>query len=107
MSRIAEDPAGRYAEAVMTVLAEEFVSLRHDTYTEKIVRNAIIRHAQNPDEPFETSIDLTRNWRLHREDAFRERWRVKIGCHKDNWTEDDIRFSDSVNRKLDAIRVET
>lgn len=105
MSTLTENLAARYATAVTDALAAEFVSLRHDAYTERMLRRSIIRHAQQPDEPFETCIDMPRNWRLHREDGFRERWRVRLACHKDNWTDKDIRFTDSVNARLRAIKL--
>jgi hypothetical protein len=101
MPTITEQAAQRYAAAAIRVLAEDFPGV-DASYTTK----QIVRHVQNPAEPFETCIDLTREWRLHREDAFNDRRRVLIACHKDNWTEADIRFSDSVNARLRAIKLE-
>ena len=102
MATLTENQAARYAEDVVKVLATDFPIIGDSLFAEE----QIARHAQNPDVPFEMSIDFTREWRLHREDAFKERRRVKLGCHKDNWTEADIRFSDSVNARLRAIRLE-
>lgn len=100
MPTITEQAAQRYAAAVIDVLASDFPAI-DAAFTEE----RIAQHVLNPHEPFETCIDLTREWRLHREDAFNDRRRVQIGCHKDHWTEADIRFSDSVNARLRAIRL--
>lgn len=105
MPTITGQAAQRYAAAVVDELAAALPGVPLLPHLEQI-KDAIVRHALNPSEPFETCIDLTRNWRLHREDAYHDRRCVLMHCHKDNWTDRDIRFSDSVNARLRAIKLE-
>jgi hypothetical protein len=105
MPQITETLAGRYAFAVHQVLADHFPDLA-TSYLGMSVRGKIARQAASPDHRFEVIVTYTREWRLHPADVCDDPWRVRLGCHKDNWTEADRRFSDSVNARLRTIRLE-
>lgn len=108
MPEIYAHTAHAYAEAVVAVLAEEFPSVTHGSSLGRMVLQDVAWQAQNPTRSFEVIVTYTREWRLHPEelDFGSDRWRVVLGCHKDHWTEADIRFSDFVNARLRAIRLE-
>ena len=107
MPTITEQAAQRYASAVIDVLADYFPSLKNGSLLGRAVPGDIARQAVTPTRAFELIISYTREWRLHPAPALDDdQWRVRIGCHKDNWTEADIRFSDRINARLRAIKME-
>lgn len=100
-----QQSASKYADTVVRILAEDFPDLAN-SYLGMSVRGKIARQVASPDNRFEVIVTFTREWRLHPADVCDDPWRVQLGCHKDNWTEDDIRSSDCVNARLRAIRLE-
>lgn len=106
MPQITENLAGQYADAVINILTEHFPDLR-DRLLGPGVRDSIVKQVNDPTRAFETIVTFTREWRLHPADRYDDDpWRVRLGCHKDHWTDADIRFSDSVNARLRAIKLE-
>lgn len=98
--------AHAYAESVVAVLAKEFPAVTPGSSLGRVILQDVAWQAQMPTRSFEVIVTYAREWRLHQDDVRGEPWRVRIGCHKDRWTEADIRFSDSVNARLRAIKLE-
>lgn len=105
MATLTETLAGRYALAVHQVLADHFPDLA-TSYLGMITRREIARQAASPDNWFELVVTYTREWRLHPIGAGPEPWRVELVCHKNRVTDADVHFSDSVNARLRAIKLE-
>jgi hypothetical protein len=105
MATLTETLAGRYATAVIGVLAKDFPDVADDNLG-RLVRSDLTKQAASPDHRFELIVTYTREWRLHPVGAGPEPWRVELVCHKNNVTAADVRFSDSVNARLRAIRLE-
>jgi hypothetical protein len=105
MATLTETLAGRYATAVVDVLAGHFPDLK-DRSLGRIVPEEVARQAEAPMRSFELIVTYTREWRLHPVGAGLEPWRVELACHKNRPTGEDVRFSDSVNARLRAITLE-
>jgi hypothetical protein len=91
-----------YSAAVIHTLVSEFSNLTDPT-TAVIVREAVARHANQPDTAFECIIDdpILANWRLrpHREQPSR----VRVACYRLNPTQADNDREQRVNHALNLI----
>jgi hypothetical protein len=91
-----------YAAAVIRVLVDEFESLA-DNITADIVRNAVARHADQPQHTFECIIDnpSVANWRLkphHDVPA-----RVRLACCRVHPTPHDDDRERRINKVLNQL----
>ena len=89
---------GRYAAAVVDVLAKEFPNLA-DAGTAEVVRDEVARHAVEPGRAFECTLDdlTVANWRLR---PHRVAPRVRVACHRLNPSESDIDREQRINEAL-------
>jgi hypothetical protein len=106
MKSLNEELAGRYTDAVMSVLAEHFTELRDDSLLARTLPRDIRQQTIDPSGRFEVIVTYTREWRLHQDVTSFGAWRVVIHCHKDEWTDEDLSFLNHVNTRLRAITME-
>lgn len=96
--------AERYAAAVVQALVDDFPALK-DRSLGRLVPEHVARQAEAPMRSFEVIVDYTREWRLHPAPIGGDRWRVCIGCHKDNPTAADAERERRINTALQTIEL--
>lgn len=105
MPQITEDLAGRYAAAVVRVLADDFRALKDET-VRRIVTESVARQAFAPVPSFEVIVDdlSSANWRLTADRD--DQRRVRLGCFRMRPHNADDERKRRINTTLCAIELE-
>jgi hypothetical protein len=93
----------KYAQAVVDVLAADFVDLTADPAVAQALRRVLAAHSADPQQPFEWIVDepIVANWRLKNDP--RASGRVRLTCHKLYPSTADQELEDKVNARLTEL----